>query len=82
MFFDEQADPGKRAKLIHRADSRQEVERLAAILLAHMEQTDDPQTEPFKTVLAESHRIIELTFLDCRARQSDTFPAISCSTST
>jgi N-sulfoglucosamine sulfohydrolase len=56
MFFDESVDPGERTNLINVVESRQEVEQLAAILLAHMEKTDDPQTASFKTALAAWRR--------------------------
>ena len=52
MFFDEQADPAQgQLDSPRRFPARSRA--IAAILLAHMEQTDDPRTEPFKTVLAE-----------------------------
>lgn len=52
MFFDERADAGERKNLMNAVDAKPEIERLASVLLAHMEKTDDPQTENFKAALA------------------------------
>ena len=52
-FFNEQTDSGERSNLVADSHYRAEVERLAALLLAHMEKTDDPQTANFKKALAD-----------------------------
>lgn len=41
------------ANLIREAEHRTEVERLAKLLLAHMERTGDPQTENFRKALQD-----------------------------
>ena len=53
MMFNEQTDSGERGNLVTDAHYRAEVERLAALLLAHMEKTEDPQTANFKKALAD-----------------------------
>ena len=53
MMFNEQTDSGERGNLVADAHYRAEVERLAALLLAHMEKTDDPQTANFKKALSD-----------------------------
>lgn len=51
MFFDERTDPSERSNLIHDSQHKAEIERLAALLLAHMQSTGDPQTENFQQAL-------------------------------
>ena len=51
-FFDLENDPDERINLIDDPRSRPEVERLQALLLAHMERTDDPQLENFRKAIA------------------------------
>lgn len=51
MFFNHIIDPAERTNLIDDPKLKSEIERLARLLLAHMEQTDDPQTTHFKKVL-------------------------------
>src|ERR1051325_6514562 len=48
MFFNELTDPAERNNSIADVNYASEVKRLAALLLAHMEKTDDPQTVNFK----------------------------------
>ncbi|MBI5773150.1 MAG: sulfatase [Verrucomicrobia bacterium] len=50
-FFNELTDRDERQNLIHEADYRAEINRLAALLLAHMEKTDDPQTTNFRKAM-------------------------------
>jgi len=52
-FFNEQTDSGERGNLVSDSHYRAEVERLASLLLAHMEKTEDPQTANFKKALAD-----------------------------
>ena len=47
-FFNLENDPDERKNLIDDPQSRPEIERLQALLLAHMERTDDPQLEAFR----------------------------------
>ena len=53
MFFNELTDCPERRNLVTDANYKTEIERLAALLLAHMEKTEDPQTANFKKALAE-----------------------------
>ncbi len=53
MFFNEQTDSGERSNSIADANYAAEIKRLAALLLAQMEKTGDPQTENFKKALAD-----------------------------
>ena len=50
-LYDQRADPGERVNLISEEKNRPEVERLAKLLLTHMERTGDPQTESFRQAL-------------------------------
>jgi N-sulfoglucosamine sulfohydrolase len=52
MFFNEITDRAERNNLIYEPSCRPEIERLAKLLLAHMEKTEDPQTANFKKALA------------------------------
>lgn len=47
-FYDRQTDPDERTNEITNPKYQQEIERLKKLLLAHMEKTNDPQTENFK----------------------------------
>ena len=51
MFFNELTDTAERNNSIADANYATEIKRLAALLLAHMEKTDDPQTANFKKAL-------------------------------
>ena len=53
MFFDARTDPEERTNLIADASRRPEIERLAAVLLASMQSTGDPQTAAFRSALAK-----------------------------
>ncbi len=48
MFFNELTDTGERNNLVTDANYAPEIKRLGALLLAHMEKTDDPQTANFR----------------------------------
>jgi len=48
MFFNEISDPTERNNSIGDAHYAAEIQRLAGLLLAHMEKTSDPQTANFK----------------------------------
>jgi N-sulfoglucosamine sulfohydrolase len=50
-FFDLQKDPDERNNLIADPNHRAEIDRLAKLLVAHMDRTNDPQTENFKRAL-------------------------------
>jgi N-sulfoglucosamine sulfohydrolase len=50
-FFDLEKDPDERTNRIADPVRRSEVERLAGLLLAHMERTKDPQLDAFRTAL-------------------------------
>ena len=52
MFFNEISDRAERNNLIYEPSCRPEIERLAKLLLGHMEKTEDPQTANFKKALA------------------------------
>ncbi len=47
-FFNLENDPDERKNLIDDPQSRPEIERLQALLLTHMERTDDPQLEAYR----------------------------------
>ena len=47
-FFNLENDPDERKNLIDDPQSRPEIERLQALLLAHMERTGDPQLEAYR----------------------------------
>lgn len=51
MFFDETADPDERVNRIADASQRNEVERLTALLLDHMQRTNDPQLGNFQKAI-------------------------------
>ncbi|MBI3882185.1 MAG: sulfatase [Verrucomicrobia bacterium] len=51
MFFNELTDPSERNNSVADANYAPEIKRLAALLVAHMEQTDDPQTANFKKAM-------------------------------
>ena len=53
MFFNEQLDSAERNNLINDPKLKPEIERLAGVLLAHMEKTTDPQTANFKKALED-----------------------------
>ena len=53
MFFNELTDPSERNNSVGDANYAPEIKRLAALLLAHMEKTDDPQTANFKKAFEE-----------------------------
>lgn len=53
MLFDTAADPEERVNLIHDPRYGDDVATLSQKLLAHMQRTDDPQTEPFRIALAK-----------------------------
>ena len=55
-FFDLEADPGERANRIADPARRGEIDRLAGLLVAHMEWTKDPQLEAFRTALGKLPR--------------------------
>ena len=55
MFFNMGADPTERANLVQDPKLKPEIERLALLLLTHMEKTNDPQTAAFKQVLTDWH---------------------------
>jgi N-sulfoglucosamine sulfohydrolase len=52
-FFDLTSDPDERKNLIADPARRPEIDRLAGLLLAHMERTNDPQLGAFKQALAK-----------------------------
>jgi N-sulfoglucosamine sulfohydrolase len=51
-FYDLERDPDERDNLIDVPGRRAEIERLQALLVAHMERTVDPQLEPFRQAIA------------------------------
>jgi len=51
-LYDLDADPSERHNLIDVAGYRPDVERLADVLLAHMERTGDPQLAAFRAAIA------------------------------
>jgi N-sulfoglucosamine sulfohydrolase len=51
-FFNLEADPDERRDLIDDPRYRPEIERLQALLLAHMERTGDPQLENYRKAIA------------------------------
>ena len=53
MFFSEQSDSAERRNLAGESIHSAEIERLALLLLAHMEKTGDPQTTNFKKALQD-----------------------------
>ena len=53
MFFNEHTDAAERNNAISKPDCKPEIERLAKLLLTHMEKTADPQTANFKKSLAD-----------------------------
>jgi N-sulfoglucosamine sulfohydrolase len=53
MFFSEQSDSAERRNLAGESIHSTEIERLALLLLAHMEKTGDPQTTNFKKALQD-----------------------------
>lgn len=53
MFFNQQTDPAERTNLIYAANLKSEIERLAKLLLGHMEKTNDPETANFKKALED-----------------------------
>jgi N-sulfoglucosamine sulfohydrolase len=55
-FYDLQSDPDERTNRMDDSRYRAEAERLAALLLRHMERTSDPQLDPFKEALARWQR--------------------------
>lgn len=61
MFFNTQADPTERANQIQDPKRKPEIERLAKLLLAHMEKTNDPQTAVFKQTLDDWRHRTEST---------------------
>lgn len=52
-FYDDQKDPDERVNLINDAASKAEIARMKKLLLAHMEQTNDPLLEKFRQVAAK-----------------------------
>lgn len=52
MLFDIAADPNERKNLIHDPKYAGDVKRLTQKLLAHMQRTDDPQLQAFRTAIA------------------------------
>lgn len=55
-FFNLKDDPDERKNLIADARHRTEIDRLAGLLLAHMERTNDPQTKNFRSAIAHLKR--------------------------
>lgn len=53
-LYDERADPDERKNRVQDPARRPEVERLAGLLLAHMERTGDPQIGAFREALSSS----------------------------
>jgi N-sulfoglucosamine sulfohydrolase len=53
MFFNEQTDGAERSNLATDANYKAEIKRLAALLLAHMEKTEDPQTANLKKAMED-----------------------------
>jgi N-sulfoglucosamine sulfohydrolase len=53
MFFNERTDPGERSNRVTDANYKPEIERLAGLLLAHMEKTKDPQMANFQKALED-----------------------------
>jgi N-sulfoglucosamine sulfohydrolase len=53
MFFDLTADPSERHNLIADPAAAERIRHLGERLLQHMEQTQDPQTNAFRTAFAE-----------------------------
>ena len=51
MFFDEAKDPDERENLIDDPRQKSEVERLAALLIDHMQRTNDPLLKDFQKAL-------------------------------
>ena len=51
MFFDETKDPDERENLIDDPRQKSEVERLAALLIDHMQRTNDPLLKDFQKAL-------------------------------
>jgi N-sulfoglucosamine sulfohydrolase len=53
MFFNEATDTAERNNAINDANYKPQIEKLGALLLAHMERTDDPQMANFKKAFDE-----------------------------
>jgi len=51
MFFDEAADPDERTNLLTDPRQKSEVERLAALLIDHMQKTNDPLQHDFEKAI-------------------------------
>ena len=51
MFFDETADPDERVNRINDASQKSEIDRLAALLIDHMQRTNDPLLGDFQKAL-------------------------------
>jgi N-sulfoglucosamine sulfohydrolase len=51
MFFDETADPDERQNLIEDPRQKNEIDRLAALLIDHMQRTNDPLLKDFQKAL-------------------------------
>ena len=52
MLFDTAADPSERTNLIHDPKYATDIAELSRKLLAHMQQTNDPQTTAFEAAIA------------------------------
>jgi N-sulfoglucosamine sulfohydrolase len=55
-FYDLQADANERVNRIDEATFRPEFDRLAGLLIAHMERTEDPQLGAFRAALQKRQR--------------------------
>ncbi|HVJ68404.1 MAG TPA: hypothetical protein VM510_10490, partial [Caulifigura sp.] len=51
MFFDEANDPDERSNLIDDPRQKNEIERLAALLIDHMQRTNDPLLKDFQKAM-------------------------------
>ncbi|QDT52574.1 Arylsulfatase [Caulifigura coniformis] len=51
MFFDEAADPDERTNLIDDPRQKSEIERLASLLIDHMQKTNDPLLRDFEKAM-------------------------------
>ena len=51
-LYDLERDPGERMNVLHDKAYKADVERLAKLLIEHMEKTNDPQLAAFQAVLS------------------------------
>jgi hypothetical protein len=70
-FYDEEKDPDERDNLIDNPNYQTEIIRLKALLLAHMEKTDDPLVRQFRRALKSSPKSFFSKWRRRRAQRHD-----------